>query len=88
MKRKANLAKELNFDVEHHHSHSHSIERRRRRNRYQGRYRFRAPYPYYFPERRFGAGYNDYDYAENYDEPTQPRMIYTTAAPFPFNLFG
>jgi hypothetical protein len=87
--RKAELMKDLNSNKDHHHSHSHSWERRRNRYWYAGRYRYR-PYPSY---RRYPP-YNDYDYdyggGRQYNQqPMQaPQQVFTTAPPFPFNLFG
>lgn len=83
--RKAKLVKDLSSNTDHHHSHSHSWERRRNRYWYAGRYRYR-PYQRY-PYRR---PYNDYDYNDyggrQYNQ--QPPQVFTTAPPFPFNLFG
>lgn len=92
--RKANLVKDLNSGVDHHHSHSHSWERRRNRYGYAGRYRYR-PYGRFSPYDRYGATDNDYDYGYaggayggNQFNDQMPPQVFTTAPPFPFNLFG
>lgn len=83
--RKANLVKDLNSDADHHYCHSHSWERRRNRYWYAGRYRNR-PYRYR-PYRKFPTYDYDYDYGGG-QKNQQSLPVITTAAPFPFNLFG